>query len=305
MTAGTATILRHQLTADPRIETQHMTTTHTIQATLTRECVEWENWLFSPGIAEALFASWAHDKNADSNVRWITSRQSWDVVSDDFSVDVKDSFITHARQAPNGLVECVGFQGTSRGPGAEARDTVTHYALVVRALTEGIDTTRVAADGTVTITASGACRIYLIPRDIVNTFRPQSTLSGEDSKGHNRVLPLAQAEQYLVFDSRPPAAVAHSLLHTLTGIGLEAWNNEPGLRSDSIEAVVVALASRWDAPVTNRLLDIAIGAYDSVSSRKHFDNVAEIARAVAFEAATGEDRQTLAPLMEASTDQQH
>lgn len=147
----------------------------------TKQLVELGDWYASSVIAEGLFASWARDKYGEC-VRWLPKKLK-DVTWDGMVVDVKDAFVDDVRTANGQKEPCLGFMGTARGPGEEAREGVTHFGLVVRDVAEGPDLLAVTADGHMTIQTQCHFSIYLVPSDEINRFL-RVTLVPE-SQGYN------------------------------------------------------------------------------------------------------------------------
>ncbi|WP_186626554.1 hypothetical protein [Rhodococcus sp. BP22] len=169
--------------------------------TLLSSSWNWENWYASSVIAEGLFASWARDKYGES-VRWLPKKLK-DVTWDGTVVDVKDAFVDDVRTANGQKEPCLGFMGTARGPGEEAREGVTHFGLVVRDVAEGPDLLAVTADGHMTIQTQCHFSIYLVPSDEINRFFARYTRAGISGLQRNRYQILSIAESFLVFDNHP------------------------------------------------------------------------------------------------------
>lgn len=124
--------------------------------------------------------------------RWVGGRSPVDVESNAGErIDVKVGFVQRIR-TDRGIVDALGFMGSGRS--VEAREAITHYALVVPP----------AEDVTVTTTSSHEVRMtmaapdswYLVPREDINeVFAPRLNAAGKPT-GLNRYASLETSQQW-------------------------------------------------------------------------------------------------------------
>lgn len=97
------------------------------------------------------------------NSIWKSGRQPFDVESGDKKVDVKLAFFESVYDGER-AIDALGFMGTNRD--IEAREAVTHYALVIPPVEEV--TVVAAQDGSVTSHMARPETWFLIPREELN-----------------------------------------------------------------------------------------------------------------------------------------
>lgn len=123
---------------------------------------------------------------------WVGGRSPVDVAAASDQIDVKTGFIHKIRTADGEVVSALGFMGSGRDQ--EARDSVTHYAVVVPAYEDG--TATVADDGSVTMRIDAPDAWYLIPSEQVNAeFAPKCNRKGQ-STGLNLYAPLDRVARW-------------------------------------------------------------------------------------------------------------